>query len=230
MKIWRLKRKASDFLGIILYAIALTLVGLSGWAAISNVISSGWNSDAAAWIQAAGSIAAIAGSAWIAQSETRRARRLRREQNEEAAWYVRFSIKQAQFESQIIASELLNRSTPIKLSDVRDWRQRAATTAIGLNAFLGRIDHVHPSVTHVLSNAKVLADDLIENLNCLNNILENHGELDPEIIGRIVSAHVAFLELIDLYDNRMRGVRQALDDGDDILPVRKWAPWNTNLP
>lgn len=224
------RRRLINCIGFILYAIAMIFVAVSAWAAIANVIRSGWNSDAAAWIQAAGSIAAIAGSTWIAQSEARRARRVRREQNEEAAWYVRFAIKQAQFESQIIAAELLNRNTPVETNDVREWRQRATTSIINLNAFLERTDHVHPSVTHALSNAKVLMDYLIEDLAILNQKIDHHKQPDRDLIGRIAAPHKALLEIIDLYDNRMRGVRKILDDENDTLPIKSWAPWNSDHP
>ena len=159
--IWR---RTADFLGFSLFLVAMALVAVAGWAASANVAKSGWNSDAAAWVQAAGSIAAIAGAAWLAQSEARRTRKVRREHNEEAAWYVRFAVKQAQFESQIIASELVNRAFPVDKADVRQWRQRATTSAISLNALVGRTDHIHPSVTQVISNAKVLMDDLLGDL------------------------------------------------------------------
>lgn len=222
----RIWRRFSDGLGFALYAIAVVLVGMAGWAAGVNVLQSGWNSDVAAWVQAAGSIAAIAGATWIAQSEARRARRVRREQNEEAAWHVRFAIKQAQFESHIIAAELVNRTTPIEESDVREWRQRAATSAIELNALVGRIDHVHPAVIHFVSNAKVLVDELVGDLEYLGRLLDKNKQPERIIITRIVAPHRALLELITHYDARMRGIKLALDEGDDALPIKTWAPWD----
>ncbi len=224
--IWR---RTADFLGFSLFLVAMALVAVAGWAAGANVAKSGWNSDAAAWVQAAGSIAAIAGAAWLAQSEARRTRKVRREHNEEAAWYVRFAVKQAQFESQIIASELVNRAFPVDKADVREWRQRATTSATSLNALVGRTDHIHPSVTQVISNAKVLMDDLLGDLGELAAVVGDGSPPSDDLRGRIVAPHRAFLDLLDLYDARMRGIRLALDDGGDALPIRSWPAWNPDV-
>jgi hypothetical protein len=34
--------------------------------------------------------------------------------------------------------------------------------------------------------------------------------------------------LIDLYDDRMRGIELALDEGDDELPISDWASWKAS--
>jgi hypothetical protein len=218
----RLWREAIDWLGLTFYVLAFVLVALSGWAAYANWAKSGWGSDAAAWIQAAGAIAAIAGASWLAQGEARRARRLRRKQNEEAAWYVRFAITQAQLESHIIASDLVNRTEPVGDDDVREWRQRATTAVLSLSALAERTDHVHPAVIHVTSNAKVLMDDLVEDLALLREAIHAGKAPDQRLIGRIIQPHTALLELIDVYDTRMQGVKVALDEGGDALPIEEW--------
>jgi len=223
----QLRRRVGDRLGFAFYVAALALVLATGWAACANVVKSGWGADAAAWTQAAGSIAAIVGAAWLAQSESRRARRLHRERREEAAWYVRFAIRLAQFESHIVAHELVNRTTPVQKSDVREWRQRATTSAIGLNALVDRTDYIHPAVTQVTSNAKVLMDDLVTDLASLSSAVEEGRKLEDDLIGQIVAPHRALLDLIDLYDARMRGIKAALDEGDDALPIKEWSAWNT---
>ncbi|WP_071072976.1 hypothetical protein [Mesorhizobium sp. LCM 4577] len=219
----RLWLKARDGLGAVFYLVASALIVMAGWAAYANAAISGWDSNAAAWVQAAGSIAAIAGAAWLAQSESRRARRLRREQNEEAAWYVRFAVVQAQLESHIIADGLVNRSVPIETSDVREWRQRATTCAVGLNALADRTDHIHPAVTHVISNAKVLVDDLVSDLVRLSELVKDGKKPDGELVGLIVGPHRALQDLVALYDERMHGVHLALDEGGDALPIRTWS-------
>ncbi|BCG72121.1 hypothetical protein MesoLj113a_32790 [Mesorhizobium sp. 113-1-2] len=218
--------RISYWLGSLFYGAAVVLIAMAGWATYFSVAHSGWGSEAAAWVQAAGSIAAIVGATWLAQSEGRRARRNRREQNEEAAWYVRFAIVQAQFDSHTIAADLVNRTTPVEGSDIRDWRQRATVSALGLGAFVDRTDHIHPSVTHVISNAKVLVDDLVDDLRRLGALVEDGRKPDDELIGQIVAPHRALLEIIDLYDARMRGVREVLDEGGDALPIQKWSPWD----
>lgn len=226
--VWRLQRSV-ELLGPGLYVVAVALIVITGWAAYMNVAKSGWGSDAAAWMQAAGSIAAIAGAGWLAQSEARRARKLRRASHEEAAWYVRFAIRQAQFESHIIASELVNRTTPIGKTDVREWRQRASTSALGLTAQIDRIDHIHPAVTQVTSNAKVLVDDLVDDLTALSKLIEEQKQPNEELIGQIVAPHHALSELLDAYDDRMRGVMIALDEGGDVLPIANWQNWNSDI-
>jgi hypothetical protein len=226
--LYRLWRSAGHRLGIAFYLLALAVVAATGWAAYANVIKSGWGSDAAAWMQAAGSISAILGAAWLANSEARRARRLRRERHEEAAWYVRFTIVQAQFDSQIIAAELVNRSRSIDKADVREWRQRATTSATALSVLVNRTDQIHPAVTHVTANAKVLLDSLVVDLEELSKAVENDRKPDDALIGQIVAPHRVLLELIEMYDARMRGITLALDKGRDTLPIRDLVAWNVD--
>ncbi|WP_344855187.1 hypothetical protein [Aminobacter aminovorans] len=204
----------------------MLLVVTSAWAAYVSVLRSGWTSEAAAWVQAAGSIAAIAGATWVAQTEVRRARRVRRELNEEAAWHVRFSLAQAQFESQIIAAELVNRSEPLDEEKLRVWKQRAMTCTVAFSAFISRPDQIHPAVTHMLANAKVLVDSLTSDVDSLAASVKAGSDPDRDLEGRIVGIHLALLELLSLFDARMRGVRIALDQGDDGLPTRSFAAWN----
>ena len=221
----RILRRADIGVGVALYFFAGVLLVLASWATIANVAKSGWGSNAAAWAQAAGSIAAITGAAWLSQSEARRARRQLREQNEEAAWQVRFVIRQAQFESQIIAAQLTNRSKPLELSDIREWRQRTVTSCTGLSSFMGRTQHIHPSIVHFLANAKVLMDDLSGDLARLRRIVRKGRSPELDLVGRIVAPHRALLELLENFDASMRGVRLALDEGHDALPIGKWTNW-----
>lgn len=221
----RFWRTILNWLGISLYILALGFVILTAWAASMSVTQLGWGSEAAAWVQAGGSIAAIAGAAWLAQSEARRARKLRRERDEETAWYVRFAINQAQFESHIIAADLLNPTIPVDKESLRGWRQQATTSATSLNALVSRTDYIHPAVTQVVSNAKVLMDDLVKDLTIASNIVQRGEKLDADLIGQIVGPHSALLELVSLYDARMRGIKLALDESGDALPIKKWASW-----
>lgn len=85
---------------------------------------------------------------------------------------------------------------------------------------------VIPAVTQVTSNAKVLMDDLVADLAALSKIVEEGGKLEDDLIGQIISPHRALLDLLDLYDARMRGIRVALDEGGDALPIKKWAGWS----
>lgn len=217
-----LARKTLFALGPAFYLGALVLMALTSWAAYRNWMSSGWGPDAAAWVQAAGSIAAIAGAAWLAQSEDGRARRSRRLQNEEAAWFVRFALVQAQLEANIIAHELINRIGPVGLNDVRSWRQRATTSAISLDAFIGRTDHIHPSVVHVLANAKVLIDDMLKDIQLLHALLEAGQPPDKQTTARLIEPHHSLQQLVEVFDSRMDGVRLAMNEGGDMLPIRRW--------
>ncbi len=202
---------------------------MATWATYDHVVTTGWTSEAAAWAQAAGSIAAIVGAAWIAQGEARRARRARRTLGEEAAWFARYAIVQAQFECQIIAAELVNSKSNLEKSNFRNWRQRGRTVAISLNTLVDKADYVHPSVVHVLANAKVLVDDLVDDLTLLDTALVDGEVKDSALVERLVAPHLALRELIELYDSRMRGVKLALDEGDDALPHGEW-PWNRREP
>lgn len=210
-----------------LFVIAIAaLVAVTGAAAWANVAKSGWSSDAAAWAQAAGSILAIAGAAWLARSEARQARRFRREQGEEAAWAVRFVISQAQFDSQIVAAELTRNDGTISSDELRSWRQRAANSALALTTILTRADHIHAAVVLTACNAKVLVDSLETDLAKLDEIFMRDGEATDELIGDIVYAHLNLQALIEQYDARVRGIRLALDRGNDMLPIDERPEWS----
>ena len=134
---------------------------------------------------------------------------------------MRFALVQAQLEANIIAHELINRIGPVGLVDARSWRQRATTSAISLDAFISRTDHVHPSVVHVLANAKVLMDDMLEDIRSFNESVEAGQPPDKETIARLVEPHHSLQQLVEMFDSRMDGVRLALDEGGDVLPLKK---------
>lgn len=224
-RVLRFGRTAAGVLGVVFYAASIALIALAAWAAWLNISKSGWTSDAAAWVQAAGSVAAIAGAAWLAQGEARRARKLRREQGEELAWCVRFAIMQAQQETHIIASELVYRDAPVARSDVREWLQRADTSAVSLGFLAGRTDYIHPAISHAIANAKVLVDYVIEDLKELQRSVELAETVDDRLKDRIVGAHISLTELLQVFDGRMAGVLAALDQGGDTLPRDRWARW-----
>lgn len=68
-------------------------------------------------------------------------------------------------------------------------------------------------------------DDLVTDLAEAGAAVRDGGQPSDELKGRIVGPHRALLELLDLYDARMRGVRAVLDEEDDALPIRSWAKW-----
>jgi hypothetical protein len=226
-RIWILLRRRVGILGF--GGIVSVLVGVTGFAAYTNVSQKGWNADAAAWAQAAGTVIAIVGAAWLARSESRRARRRMREQREEAAWGVRFVLVQAQFDSQIVAAELTKADKPLDEFDIRSWRQRAANAALALQTMLTRTDHIHPAVILTTCNAKILVDQLSSDLERLDKLVMRDQRPDDQVVTDIVYAHINLNALLEQFDGRMRGVRKTLDRGDDLLPLAAWPEWDPYL-
>jgi hypothetical protein len=216
----------SRIAGLAFVAMICGLVGVTGFAAYINVSQKGWNADAAAWAQAAGSIMAIVGAAWLARSETRQARRWKREQGEEAAWGVRFVLSQAQFDAQIVAAELTKPGKPLDAFGIRPWRQRAANASLALQTLLTRTDHIHAAVILTTCNAKILVDQLSSDLERLEQLVMRGQRVDDQLVTDIIYAHLNLKTLIEQYDARVRGIRQALDRGSDMLPVAEWGEWD----
>lgn len=213
---------ARNRIGELLFGLIITaLICLTSFAAYKNAVEKGWGADTAAWAQAAGSIIAIAGAAWLAGNEARQARRWRRKQGEEAAWGVRFVIAQAQFDSQIIAAELTD-PKGWGSNEIDIWRQLVANVSLALQTLLARTDHIHPSVILTTCNAKILIDRLSSDLEKLSGKVTRDEVADIELISDIVGIHLNLAELLSQHDARMRGVNQALDSGQDMLPIREW--------
>lgn len=206
----------------VVFGAMAVLLGVSGWAAYANVAKSGWTADAAGWAQAAGSIIAIAGAIWLSRSEARHARRSRRELAEETIWSVRFVIVQAQFDSHIIAAELTNEDEPYVAADIRSWRQRSDNASLALQTMLARTDYIHSSIVLMTCNAKILIDGLSTDLDSLTDALQRNEVPTQRIVGDIVFAHANLANLLELYDARVEGIRQALDRGGDQLPLDEW--------
>ncbi|TPW26714.1 hypothetical protein [Pararhizobium mangrovi] len=204
-----------------LLAVAVLIVG-AGLVAYLNVRSDGWGSDAAAWAQVSGSMIAIIGALWIVASEARQARRIRRKQGEEAAWGVRFILIQAQFESQIVAAELTQANEGFDTDDIRSWVQRAKLANLSLETLLTSSGHIHPAVVVTLCNAKILVEQLCSDLQEFQDLVTRGQSPPSSKISDIVNVHASLSALIEHYDARIRGVREALDRGDDMLPLTEW--------
>lgn len=211
----RLRPDTSDGSGFILYLLV--------WSPFIGLMMSGWKSDLAVWSQAAFASATVAGAVGIAVNQARRTRRMRREQYQEAAWYGRLAITQAQSESQLIAAALVNRTAPLAVSEIRDWQQRVATAAIGLSSLAIITDHSNPSVTQIMANTKLLVDDLVADLALLARFVEEGKQPDDDLVARIASRPAALLELSNLSDTPMRGIHIEPDNDDDALPINRWA-------
>jgi hypothetical protein len=217
------RRTASSLAELTFVGVILALVAVTAHAAVLIIVSKGWNADAAAWVQAAGSILAIGGAVWLSRDEARRARSERRQKSEEEAWGVRFVIAQAQYDAQIIAAELTKSEQPFGRIAVESWQQRAENSAIALQTMLTRSDYVHPFVVLNACNAKVLVGTLSANLKELEERRARRTLAPERLIHSIVYAHVGLHDLLELHDARMRGVVEALNRGGDMLPVRELA-------
>lgn len=214
-----LPRKIEEVAGATLVLLTALAITTTLWAVWKNYDKGGWSDDTAAWVQAAGSIIAIVAAAWLARGQERQARRFRRQVAEQIAAGVVFAIKQAQYDSQIVAYELTTRSSPIKRREVRGWRQRMLTAAVVLEAESSRGDHIHASIGQVAANGKVLVDEAIANLTTMSDAIGAGEQPDKEIIDDIVHTHQALKELEASLADRLRLIRDALDNGGDLLPL-----------
>lgn len=97
---------------------------------------------------------------------------------------------------------------------------------IGLQTMLARPDHVHPAVALMAGNGKVLVDHLILDLGQLEEVVRRSELPDLKLISDIIGAHTGCQELLELFDDRMRGISLALDRGGDMLPLNELSPWS----
>lgn len=208
-------------LSVVFTTAIVAMIVATGVGVIVN-LNRGNGGEAAAWAQACGSIVAIAGAAWLARSGERQAKRARRTRAEETAWYVRFSVVQAQFESQVIAHELVHGAEAIDVDRSRAWRQRMVTAASALRTLMSRTDYVHPAIVHVAANAVVLADEMIFDLGRLEESVSTNRDITEAQVRGIVAYHLSLADLVREYDARLRGISKVLDRGEDELPVREW--------
>jgi hypothetical protein len=92
---------------------SFALVAFAVTIAAMIIAREGFGTNGAAWVQAGGSIAAIAGAVWLFRSETTRRRRERRALGQEVAWAVRFALTNAQLEARTIAAELFDKARDV---------------------------------------------------------------------------------------------------------------------
>ncbi len=200
--------------------IIISLLVLAGFVAALGIWRGGTSSDGAAWLQAAGTLVAISVAVWVTKIDTRQTKRWRRIQGEEAAWSARFMIVQAQLDAHIVAYEITKDASSRIRQDVALWIQRMQASALALEAIGSRADHVHPGVIFMACNARVLVNDLINELRAVGEEVAKHGKAADEQIRRIVVVHISLQELIEQFDARMIGVVNALNRGGDMLPVQ----------
>jgi hypothetical protein len=180
------------------------------------------SANAAAWIQAGGAIAAIAGAIWLSRRETIIHRRERRALGEEVAWAVRFALTNAQLEARTIAAKLVDEYLLNKENPERHWMLRTKNCRNVLQIFAQRLDHIHPVANHIASNGALLLRQMDEDLKQALVAINEGKRPSIPIVTDIVSYEAHFERLLSLFDDRMRRVSKALDEGGDILPVREF--------
>jgi len=216
-------------------AVAFVLIsgGLAAFSAIAAAISifrERLGPNGAAWIQAAGSIAAITGAVWLFRSQAAERRRERRAAGEEVAWAVRFALTNAQREARTIAFEVVDEHLLENEDPTRHWLLRSENCRNVLRVFAERTDHLHPALNHIASNGVLLLRQMDEEIGRASEFVRR-GEHPSIAVATEISRYGDYFEnLLNELDSRMRGILVALDRGGDAFPkdiLRHWAPPQT---
>jgi hypothetical protein len=205
--------------------MSFVLVACAASVATVIIAREGFGTNGAAWVQAAGSIAAIAGAVWLFRSDTARRRRERRAAGEEVAWGVRFALTNAQLEARTIAFELVDEQHIEKGNPKRHWLLRSENCRNVLKVFAERTDHLHPVLNQIASNGTLLLRQMDEDIEKASNSMERGERPSIEIATDISCYGDHFEQLIQMLDARMRGILKALDEGGDALPVNRLEIW-----
>ena len=88
-----------------------------------------------------------------------------------------------------------------------------------------RNDHVHPALVQISSNALLLLTQMEEDVDLAIEAMAKGSRPPPDVATEIAAYESYFGELLEQLDQRMRGIREALDDSEDILPVKDWEAW-----
>jgi hypothetical protein len=222
---------------IAFFATSFSLVTFATVVAAMIIAREGFGTNGAAWVQAGGSIAAIAGAVWLFRSETGRRRRERRAMGEEVAWAVRFALTNAQHEARTIAVELVDEHLLEKGNPESHWLLRSENCQNVLRVFSQRTDHIHPALNHVASNGLLLLRQMDKDIRRAVDFVIRGERPSIEIATAIAWYEGHFEQLLQELDARMRGVLKALDENEDVFPLRSLEAWkapkdqrNTNAP
>lgn len=142
----------------------------------------------------------------------------------ELAWGVKFALIQAKFECNGIAWEFVGPEANPSPSDLKHWRLRTGVSKKFLLSYAQRTDHIHPALVHVAYNGLFLMEQMEEDLEkaCEHMLAD---DLPEEHVHKI-TWYVSHLdEVIKSLDERMKGVMLALDESEDIMPVRHYEEW-----
>ena len=217
----RLSLAAPSLLGVGLGALVL----LCCWAAFYTVVAKGLVGETAAWLQAAGSTAAIGGAIWLSDIERRRNRHQRREEREEVAWSLRFAVSLARTEANIITQELCDEDQDLGKDDIRHWLLRCRNARQLIQHYTSNPNHLHPAFAQAGCNGLLLCDAMEADIEALAPVLRGGRRPTPSQISRVASYQANFELLVDQIDERMDAVSSALDRSGDILPIRMKGGW-----
>jgi len=215
---------------IAFFTASFALVALAAVVAAVIISREGFGTNGAAWAQAGGSIAAIAGAVWLFRGETVRRRRERRALGEEVAWAVRFALTNAQFEARTIAAELFDKHAAKEESPRRHWQLRIENCRNVLDVFAKRTDHIHPILNHIASNGVLLLREMDFETGQALHFIERGERPSIDIAGDIARYESHFEQLIQLLDARMRGVMKSLDENGDVFPTSRIQVWKVRDP
>jgi hypothetical protein len=176
-------------------------------------------------VQAAGAIAAITGAVWLFQAEAKTRRRERRREREVNAWGVRYAIQQAQFEMWEICDTLPSDESELDSDQPRQWRIQTVCAKSILQNYVNRTDHIHPDLIRLAMNGVMLIEEMEHHLTNLSQAVADGSTPESASLERIHAFKAHFQQLLVTFDERMRGVKLALDAGDDELPVSDFAEW-----
>jgi hypothetical protein len=219
------KMMVNDRGAMAFFTASFALVAFTAVVTTVIITREGFGTNGAAWVQAGGSIAAIAGAVWLFRGETVRRRRDRRALGEEVAWAVRFALTNAQLEARTIASELFDKRAAKEDSPRRHWRLRIQNCRNVLDVFAKRTDHIHPMLNHIASNGALLLCEMDFDTRQALDIIERGERPSVDIAGDIARYDGHFEQLIQLLDARMRGVLKSLDENGDVLPTSRLEVW-----
>lgn len=214
-------------IGTSLHLIAAgTAIGMLAFCVLGVIVSmgrNGFDTEAAAWAQGAGTVAAILSAVWLSNAESRRQRRQRRLEREEIAWSVQYAIRAARNEAVTISQEMFDPARTHSTDDGRHWKTRCRNVRLLLASYAGRNDHIHPAIVQDANNAILLIEQLEVDLDAALADLAKGGLVSIPVAENLAWYEIQLNELVRRIDDQMVGVREALDRGDDMLPIHEFS-------
>lgn len=94
-----------------------------------------------------------------------------------------------------------------------------------LQSYAGQTDHIHPAIVQDANNAVLLAEEMEADVQRAAEFMAAGKNPSLKIAEDLAWYEIQFATLIERIDNRMAGVREALDRGGDMLPSGDFQ-WN----